>query len=159
VDSLDLADKLLTDPRFFSLPRALQLEARELAGRVHYLSAWVMRLEGARRELWLEEAELARQNFRMLAEESLAGGRSAYAQLQETNVAAAVQLQRLSLTELIARPLPEDAKSTTGKALSEQMSKRRQRRGEGEESNEGDEPSEEPGTKPGDMRFQQGPGS
>ena len=64
-------------PTFHDQPADLQREARELAGRIHYYAAWVMRLEGAQRDLWMEEAELARQNFRLLTETSLAAGRHA----------------------------------------------------------------------------------
>jgi len=59
VDAIDGIDRLLADPGFPTVPTDLQREVRELAGRIHYHAAWVMRLEGAQRDLWMEEAELA----------------------------------------------------------------------------------------------------
>lgn len=69
VTAIDMAERLVNDPAMAQAPQALQREARDLSARIHYYAAWVMRLEGANRELWMEEAELARQNFRLLAEQ------------------------------------------------------------------------------------------
>ena len=141
VAAIDGADKLLDDPAMASMPADFQRESRELAGRIHYYAGWVMRLEGASRELWMEEAELARQNFRLLAEQSAAQGDKEYSGKQQENLESAVQLQRLSLTELMARPLPKEGQCMAGQGLSEQMGKRRGQRGKGKtrrgESEEG----------------------
>jgi hypothetical protein len=139
VAAIDGVDRLLDDAAMATMPLAFQNEARELAGRIHYYAGWVMRLEGAKRELWLEEAELSRQNYRLLSE-----------------LEAAVQLQRLSFTELIARPLPREGQSMSGQALTEQMAKRR--------GNRGKKPGKgQRGSKPGDdgglQRFEPGSGS
>jgi len=119
VDSIDLIDRVISDRNFSKQPEAQQREARELAGRIHYYAAWVLRLEGAQRDLWMEEAELARQNFRMLSEQTLAAGRTNYSMLQQTNLESSVRLQRMSLTELMARPLPEEGRTMVGQGLSE----------------------------------------
>lgn len=105
VAAIDGADKLLDDPAMTTMPPEFQNETRALAGRIHYYAAWVMRLEGAKRELRLEEAELARQNYRLLSEQS--SDSTPAARAQNEDLEAAVQLQRLSFTELIARPLPQ----------------------------------------------------
>ena len=128
--AIDGADKLLDDPAMASMPAEFQRESRELAGRIHYYAGWVMRLEGASREFWMEEAELSRQNFRLLAEQSAGRrGPADYLLKQQENLESAVQLQRLSLTELMARPLPKEGKCMSGQGLSEQMGKRRGQRG------------------------------
>jgi hypothetical protein len=158
VDSIDRMDRILADAAFPSLPEALQREARELAGRIHYYAAWVLRLEGAQRDLWMEEAEFARQNFRMLAETALGAGRTNYSLLQQTNLESTVRLERMSLTELMARPLPEEGRTMVGQGLSEQMAGRRGRRGErpgiGPQSDQ-----KEPANGAGNERFKPGPGS
>lgn len=157
LEAIDAADNLLGDARFSSVPAEVRREARELAGRMHYYAAWVMRLEGARRELWLEEAELARQNFRMLAESGIAGRDTAYARTQQNNLEAAVKLQRLSMTELMARPLPEEGRNQTGQGLSEQ--KDQQRKGRGDKPGTGENQEGPPSKGAGTTRFPGGSGS
>jgi hypothetical protein len=157
VAAIDLADKLLDEDGMKSMPADFQRESRELAGRIHYYAAWVMRLEGASRELWLEEAELSRQNFRLLTEKSAAQGATAYSAQQQENLESAVQLQRLSLTELMARPLPKEGKGMSGQGLSEQMAKRRGERGKKPgRGKDGDGP---PDKGAGMQRFEPGSGS
>ena len=160
VEAIDMADRLTTDPQFSRQPAEIQREARELAARIHYHAAWVMRLEGAQKDLWMEEAELARQNFRMLSEESLLAGRTNYSQLQQTNLEASVRLQRMSLTELMGRPLPEEGQAMSGQGLTEQMARRRGQRGQGKQPGIGPtEDARDPATGAGNTRFQAGPGS
>jgi hypothetical protein len=157
VEALDGIDHILADPAFPQQPAALQQEARELAGRIHYHAAWVMRLEGARRDLWMEEAEMARQNFRLLTEASQAAAQTNYSLLQHTNLESAVRLERMSLTELMARPLPEEGQGMAGQGLSEQMAKRRGQRGNRPGIGEIEEGP--PGAGAGSGRFPGGPGS
>jgi len=159
VEALDMADRMLADPKFHEQPEEFQREARELAGRIHYYAAWVMRLEGAQRELWMEEAELARQNFRMLAEDGLAALRTNDSHLQQTNLETAVRLQRMSLTELMARPLPEEGQTMAGQGLSEQMARRRGQRGQGQRPGVGEGQEGPPADGAGTQRFPGGPGS
>lgn len=159
VDAIDGADRILADAAFHQQPGPLQREARELAGRIHYYAAWVMRLEGAQRDLWLEEAELARQNYRLLTEHSLASGEKEFAGQQQTNLESAVRLQRMSLIELMARPLPEEGQTMAGQGLSEQMAKRRGQRGLGNRPGMGENEDGPPATGAGTTRFPGGPGS
>lgn len=180
VNAIDMADKLLDDPVLKEMPADFHRESRELAGRIHYYAGWVMRLEGASRELWMEEAELARQNFRLLAETSAAtSGRQEPATnaepvkpgrdaklpsvdqtvRQQQDLESAVQLQRLSLTELMARPLPEEGQGMGGQGLSEQMAKRRGQRGKGNKPGRGEGEEGAPMKGAGAQRFQPGQGS
>ena len=159
VEAIDGADRILADAKFSSMPPAIQQEARELAGRLHYYAAWVMRLEGAKRDLWLEEAELARQNFRMLTESATAKGSKESAKLQQTNLENAIGLQRMSMTELMARPLPEEGNPMAGQGLSEQMDKRRGKRGEGKQPGVGEQGEGPPSPGAGSGAYPTGPGS
>lgn len=178
VAAIDSADKLLDDPSMAAMPADFQRESRELAGRIHYYAGWVMRLEGAKRELWMEEAELARQNFRLLAEQDTssntqsaapgttkvsnqgtAPGAEGSSVKQQENLESAVQLQRLSLTELMARPLPKEGQGMAGQGLSEQMAKRRGQRGKGNKPGVGEGENEGPNKGAGMQRFEPGSGS
>jgi len=158
VAAIDQIDRVIDDRGFRDQSPALQREARELAGRIHYHAAWVMRLEGAQRDLWMEEAELARQNFRLLSEDSLAAGRGSYSQLQQTNLESAVRLQRLSLTELMARRLPEEGQALVGQGLTEEMGRRRGRRGQRPGIGDNTD-ARDPANGAGNSRFPGGPGS
>jgi hypothetical protein len=158
--AIDGADKLLEEKAMANMPADFQRESRELAGRIHYYAGWVMRLEGASRDLWMEEAELARQNFRLLAEQQQAAGDGANDNptKQKENLESAVQLQRLSMTELMARPLPAEGKGMGNQGLSEQMGKRRGQRGKqpGKTSGDGEGPLDKGA---GMNRFEPGSGS
>lgn len=157
VEAIDGAVGILANRNFESQPADLQREARELAGRIHYYAAWVMRLEGAQRDLWLEEAEFARQNYRLLTESALAQRALEQSARDQTNLESAVRLQRMSLMELMARPLPEEGRSMAGQGLSEQMARRRGQRG----GQPGIGPNQEgpPADGAGTTRFPGGPGS
>jgi hypothetical protein len=155
----DSAERLLNDPAMSKMPVDFQRESRELSGRIHYYAGWVMRLEGASRELWMEEAELARQNFRLLSEQSAAAGDTEYSASQHENLESAVQLQRLSITELMARPLPKEGQCMANQGLSEQMAKRRGQRGKGKQPGMGEGEGDKPAQGAGMQRFQPGSGS
>jgi hypothetical protein len=159
VDAIDGADRILADTDFQKQPESIRREARELAGRIHYYAAWVMRLEGAQRDLWLEEAELARQNYRLLTEKSISLGEKEFAGDSQTNLESAVRLQRMSMTELMARPLPEEGQGMAGQGLSEQMARRRGQRGKGNRPGMGENQEGPPGSGAGTTRFPGGPGS
>ncbi|MDB6076908.1 MAG: hypothetical protein JWO82_655 [Akkermansiaceae bacterium] len=156
VDAIDGVDKLLDDAAISTMPREFQQEARALSGRIHYYAGWVMRLEGAKRQLWMEEAELSRQNFRLLSEQESADAPADQARKQREDLESAVQLQRLSLTELMARPLPEEGRLMSGQGLTEQMAKRRGQRGDKPGKGDGDGP---PDKGAGAKRFEPGEGS
>lgn len=158
VEAIDMIDQVISDPKFPNQAPELRREARELAGRIHYHAAWVMRLEGAQKDLWMEEAELARQNFRLLSEETLSAGRTGYSQLQQTNLEASVRLQRMGLVDLMAKPLPEEGRTLVGQGLSEQMARRRGQRGNRPGIGPNDD-SQQPANGAGNNRFEPGTGS
>ena len=154
VEAIDLSEALLNDPSFGSMPVEFREEARELSGRIHYYAAWVMRLEGAQRELWMEQAELARQNYRLLVEQF---DEAADPASHQKDLESAVQLQRLSLTELMARPLPKEGQCMANQGLSEQMARRRGQRGK--QPGVGQSPEGPPNRGAGMERFKPGSGS
>jgi hypothetical protein len=73
-------DDTLTDTRQFvdhvetthGAQSQLAYDARDFLGRVHYQAMIVLRLESAEEQVWMKHWELSRQNFRFLAEHSLA---------------------------------------------------------------------------------------
>ena len=154
VEAIDLSEQLLNDPALATMPAEFRDEARELSGRIHYFAAWVMRLEGAGRELWMEQAELARQNYRLLVEHP---AKPEAVESRQRDLESAVQLQRLSLTELMGRPLPEEGQCMSNQGLSEQMAKRRGQRGKKPGQGQGQQGPPDKGA--GLERFQPGAGS
>lgn len=76
-----------------------------LAGAQYY-AAWLMRLENAPTEEWMEQAENARQHFRLLAEQNQAQDRC-HAEGYEKNLEAVIRLERMDLSELQGLPLPK----------------------------------------------------
>ena len=150
LEAIDGVDRILANAQFTTLPAPQQREVRELAARIHYYAAWVMRLEGARRDLWLEQAELARQNYRLLTESSFDPGKAASSPLKESNLESSVSLERISLTELMQRPLPEEGWFMSGQGLTEALARRR---GPGPDGNG------PPDSGAGTNRFPGGPGS
>ena len=150
VEAMETMESIVSDPAFESLPAELQREARELSGRTHYYAAWVMRLESTPRDIWMEAAETARQNFRMLAEEtrdaSASGGEvaPAVADTGRKNLEAAVKLERMGLIDLMARPLPEEGQKMAGKGMGEQLGKKKGERGQGKQPGKGQQEGEKP---------------
>jgi tetratricopeptide (TPR) repeat protein len=71
-------DDTLTDTRQFvehvesthGAESSLAYDARDFLGRVHYQAMIALRLESAEKQVWMKHWELARQNFRFLAEHS-----------------------------------------------------------------------------------------
>lgn len=85
--------------------KSLLAAARHDLATSAYYAAWMMRLEGAETEEWLQEAEVARQQFRLVAETSQD------AEQQRTaaeNLEATIRLEQMDLRELLARPLPKN---------------------------------------------------
>lgn len=136
-DALEKLDAVMASPRWSAQPEDVQAEARELLARTSYYAAWVMRLEGAARGDWSEAADESRQQFRLLAESKSADG-------QDRNLEAAVRLERMSLTELMAKPLPKEAQCMQGKNVSEKMCKRK--------SGKCNKPGNKPAKQPKDIR-------
>jgi hypothetical protein len=97
-----LLSKLETDPQ---PNRTLANQtAGELAASSYY-AAWIMRLEGATPEEWKPEVERARQQFRLLAEQA---ENTRDAGLFQRNLEAAIRLEQMDLSTLLAKPLPKN---------------------------------------------------
>ncbi len=80
--------------------------ARHEAATASYFAAWLMRLEGATPAEWKVEAEEARQQFHLLAEQAVAA-HDADAELFEKNLEATIKLEQMDHSELLARALPK----------------------------------------------------
>lgn len=141
VDALEKLDAVLEGAGFAALPDDVRREARDLYASTSYYAAWVMRLEGAEHDEWSGVAEDARQQFRFLAESNPADDGK---DTDQKNVEAAVRLQRMSLTELMAKPLPKNCQSMCNKNLKEKMNKRCQ--------GKCNKPGNKPGKQPKDLR-------
>jgi hypothetical protein len=85
----------------------LEEAVRAELGTQRYFAAWLMRLEGGEPADWKPEAELARQQFRLLAEQSDAEVAESF----KRNVEAVVRLEDMDLSELMALPLPKNCSS------------------------------------------------
>lgn len=103
--------------------RAVMEELRAELGEVAYLTAWVMRIEGASADEWKPETEKARQQFRLLAETV---DDAASVDAHTKNLEAAIRLEQMDLSELLALPLPKkcccNCKNLSDKKRKQRMS-------------------------------------
>jgi hypothetical protein len=106
----------------------------ELATSAYY-AAWIMRLEGAEADEWMQEAETARQQFRLLAESN---GDVDEQRIAAENLEATIVLEQMDLRTLMARPLPKNCCSKCS-SLCQQKRKQQASRCQ----NEGKTPQEE----------------
>jgi tetratricopeptide (TPR) repeat protein len=97
-------DKLLEDARRDSTDPNLEHEIRGTLATAQYYVGWLMRLEGAEPEEWLQPVESARQHFRLLAEQAPSPDTLAD---YEKNLEATIRLARMDLSELEGLPLPK----------------------------------------------------
>lgn len=81
-------------------------EARDAFASSQYYVTWLMRLEGAGRETWEPEIEVARQNWKLLAEVAEASGDATRFADATEDLEASIRLARMDLTELQGLPLP-----------------------------------------------------
>lgn len=82
---------------------AVLADARQALARSQYYMTWLMRLEGLDRDAWEPEIEAARQNWRLLAEQSQDGQVAA---VHKKDLESAIQLERIELEDLQGLPLP-----------------------------------------------------
>ena len=82
---------------------ALLAEARQALARSQFYMTWLMRLEGVDRVEWEPEIEAARQNWRLLAEQS---SDPKVAAQHRSDLESAVRLERLEIEDLQGLPLP-----------------------------------------------------
>lgn len=81
-------------------------ETREAYANAQYYWTWLMRLEGYPRSEWEPEVELARQNYRLLAERAETRGDESAAKTHMEDLESTIKLARLDLEELQGLPLP-----------------------------------------------------
>ncbi|MED5381598.1 MAG: hypothetical protein VYC47_03430 [Verrucomicrobiota bacterium] len=86
--------------------RELESKVRSSLASAQYYTGWLMRLELAEKKEWTEPLEKARQNFRLLAEQTAKTDAKASEDHQK-NLEAVVRLARMDLSEVQALPLPK----------------------------------------------------
>ena len=84
----------------------LESKVRSSLANAQYHIGWLMRLELAEKKEWMEPLEKARQNFRLLAEQTDKTDAKASEDHQK-NLEAVVRLARMDLSEVQALPLPK----------------------------------------------------
>ena len=84
----------------------LESKVRSSLASAQYYTGWLMRLELAEKKEWKEPLEKARQNFRLLAEQTAKTDAKASGDHQK-NLEAVVRLARMDLSEVQALPLPK----------------------------------------------------
>lgn len=99
-------DNLLTEMRKTGAPVNAEREVRGNLASAQYYAGWLMRLENAPTEEWMEQTENARQNFRLLAEQTQ-GVQPGTAEDYAKNLEAVIRLERMDLSELQGLPLPK----------------------------------------------------
>lgn len=97
-------ETLLTEAQRGGADKAFQGEVRTALAGGQYYEGWLMRLEGAPADEWLQPVEAARQNFRLLAENT---SDSKLAADYKKNLEATIRLERMDLSELQGQPLPK----------------------------------------------------
>jgi hypothetical protein len=80
-------------------------DARQALARAQFFTTWLMRLEGLQREEWEPEIEAARQNWRLLAEQTKDAAEAAQ---HQKDLESAVKLARLEIEDLQGLPLPSE---------------------------------------------------
>lgn len=124
-ESLQDLDALLTDMGKSGADESDRREVRGTLAGGQYYAAWLMRLENAPTEEWMEQAENARQNFRLLAEETGVGD-ARVSENHQKNLESVIRLQRMDLSELQGMPLPkkcEGCKNCSQKCRSQKESR------------------------------------
>ena len=81
---------------------ALLRDARQALAQSQFYRTWLMRLEGFQRDVWEPEIEAARQNWRLLAEQS----EGKEAERHRADLEAAIRLARIDIEDLQGLPLP-----------------------------------------------------
>ena len=96
----------LLDETSKSSDKDLENKVRSSLASAQYYTGWLMRLELAEKKEWKEPLEKARQNFRLLAEQTAKTDATASEDHQK-NLEAVVRLARMDLSEVQALPLPK----------------------------------------------------
>jgi len=101
-------ESLLTEAQESGADADFRRELRATLAGGQYYAAWLMRLEGATAEEWLQPVDAARQNFRLLSETTTD---SRLAEDYRKNLEATIRLERMDLSELQGLPLPKKCSS------------------------------------------------
>ncbi len=107
-----LVEELASDP---AADQELLAESRDALANSQYYVTWLMRLEGSPRDDWEPEIEAARQNFSLLAEQSIETGDTNAAKGHEEDLESSIRLARMDLPELQGVPLPSQCKRVSSK--------------------------------------------
>jgi len=105
---------------------ALQREVRASLASTQYYAGWLMRLELAEKDEWMEPVGKARQNFRWLAEQTVDTDTEA-SEAHQKNLEAVIRLARMDLSELQGLPLPkkcEGCKNVCSKCRGQKKSRK-----------------------------------
>jgi hypothetical protein len=102
-DLKSLVEEMAADP---TGDTGLLAEARGALASSQYYMTWLMRLEGLSAEEWEPEIEAARQNWRLLAEDSERAGDAKATRQHREDLESAVRLARMELKDLQGLPLP-----------------------------------------------------
>jgi hypothetical protein len=116
-------EALLTESQRAGADPEFQSELRGTLAGGQYYEGWLMRLEGAAADEWLQPVEAARQNFRLLAENTADPKLAADF---KKNLEATIRLARMDLSELQGLPLPKNCagcKNVSQKCRSQCQSK------------------------------------
>ncbi|WP_425400766.1 hypothetical protein [Aeoliella sp.] len=89
-------------------------QTRAAMASAEYYLTWLLRLEGAPRDMWELEIEAARQKYRLLAEQATEAGDQEAADQYTEDLEAAIRLARMDLSELEALDLPCQCKGCCG---------------------------------------------
>jgi hypothetical protein len=108
-DLSGLVDAIEADPT--TADSSLRADARETLANAQYYMTWLMRLEGRPETEWEPEVEVARQSYRMLAEQAEARGETARSQALREDLESTIRLARLDLDELQGLDLPSQCKN------------------------------------------------
>jgi hypothetical protein len=117
-------ESLLTDMLKVGSAATETREVRGTLASAQYYAGWLMRLEGATPAEWTIQTEQARQNFRLLAEETRK--EPTLALDYQKNLEATIRLERMDLSELQGLPLPKQCqgcKNCSQKCRSQRESK------------------------------------
>jgi len=174
-ESMTQLETLLEDAIEDKMPVGYADQVRETLARCQFGAAWVMRLEGSETKDWTAQADKARQNFRLLAEESLGQALDMRSQRvpespsgtkiesteaidHQKNLESTIRMAQLDASTIKGLPLPKEAKNGQGKGLSDKMGEKKE--GEGEAPGIGEtQDSDARGAGAGDGQRPQGIGS
>lgn len=89
---------------------AMKREARSALANAQYYTTWLMRLEGAPEAEWQAEIDASRQNYKLVAEQALAGSDAKSAKVAQDDLESAIRLARMDIADLQGLPLPSQCK-------------------------------------------------